>query len=370
MVVLRNILILLAFTCFGTFSQSVSNWTQYRGNKQLTGVSDGVIPSGIQIKWTFDAGDPIKSSPVVYEDKIIMGSTNGVLYCIGMEGELIWKHQTGNAIEAPALILDKKVYIGNLEGILFSFDLTTGDLIWKYETENQIMGAPNWYNAGDKNYIMVGSYDFYLHAVDASSGSGLWKYELDNYLNSTVSVDDEKAIFAGCDGFLHIVNPENGTLRDKYEIASYIAGSPAMKNDIAYLGDYDGGVTAVDIKKESTLWKWNNEQANLPFIASPALHRDKVYLTSRDKYVYCFKKDNGELIWKRNSGFRIDASPLVTRSGLLVANMRGDLQLLNLYNGQVLWSFEVGSPIASNPALYKNNIILGAQDGLVYCIGK
>ena len=361
---------LFLFSCLTGLSQEMQNWNQFRGNQQLTGVSDSRIPSNIEIKWTFHTGSQIKSSPVISGQRIIIGSTNGNLYCLDLSGALLWKRQTGNAIEAPAMILKEKVYVGNLDGTLFCLDLSDGSIIWTYQTDNQIMGAPNWYRNGNQTYILVGSYDFYLHCVNAEKGTGVWKYELDNYLNSTVSVDGHKGVFGGCDGFLHIVNLQNGRAREKIEIASYIAGSPALENEIAYVGDYDGGVTCVDLQRQRKCWKWNNDQANLPFIASPAVYRDNMFLTSRDKFVYCFDKKNGSLRWKRNTGFRIDASPLVTKSGLLVANMRGDLQLLNLYDGKLLWNYEIGSPVFSNPAVYDNRIFLGAGDGLVYCIGK
>ena len=364
------LLIFLVSISTGVFAQSPSDWNQYRGNKQLTGVSEEVIPSGIGIQWTYNTGSSIKASPVISHNKIIIGSTNGNLYCLDMEGNLLWKKQTGNAIEAPALILDQKVFVGNLDGTLFCLDLEKGNILWEYKTENQIMGAPNWYSNNRQTYILVGSYDFYLHCVNGANGEGVWKYELDNYLNSTVSIDNEMAVFGGCDRFLHIVHPKTGKATKKFEIASYIAGSPAMEENVAFLGDYDGGVTCVDMKQKKIRWSWNNEQNNLPFIASPAIYRDKMYITSRDKFIYCFNKTDGTLEWKKNSGFRIDASPLVTKSGLLVANMRGDLQLLNLYKGELLWNYELGSAISSNPAVYNNRIVLGADDGLIYCLGK
>jgi len=60
----------------------------------------------------------------------------------------------------------------------------------------------------------------------------------------------------------------------------------------------------------------------------------------------------------------------VVNDKVVVANMRGDLALVNLSDGKLVWSYEVGSQIISNPAVAGGRIYVGAQDGNVYCFGS
>jgi outer membrane protein assembly factor BamB len=47
----------------------------------------------------------------------------------------------------------------------------------------------------------------------------------------------------------------------------------------------------------------------------------------------------------------------------------GKLYLLNLANGQELWSYSIGSPIISSPIVSDGMVFVGANDGNVYAFG-
>jgi outer membrane protein assembly factor BamB len=49
--------------------------------------------------------------------------------------------------------------------------------------------------------------------------------------------------------------------------------------------------------------------------------------------------------------------------------MRGDLALVNLSDGKVVLTYEIGSQIIHNPALANGRMYVGAYDGNVYCFG-
>jgi eukaryotic-like serine/threonine-protein kinase len=350
--------------------QASGSWPIFRGNQQLTGISKTELPSKPVLLWTFQTGDNIKSAPVVWQDRVITGSTDGFVYCLNTEGKLLWKFESGNAIEAPALIYKNTVYIGNLDGTFFALDLKSGDKKWEHETDNQIIGSANWWEANGSAYIMVGSYDYYLHCIDVQSGRVIWKYESDNFINGAAACSGGRTFFGGCDGFLHVVNINSGSVEKKIDVATYVPGSPALENNKAYLGDYDGRFFQVDVEKEKTTWIWEHESTKLPFIASPAVSGNRLLTANHNKFLYCFDKNTGEKLWEYNTGSRVEASPVVAGNKVIVANMRGDLALVNLLDGKVVWSYEIGSQIISNPAVAEGRIYVGAYDGNVYCFGE
>lgn len=347
-----------------------AGWEMFRGDPALTGVTKEAIPQDPRSLWTYETGDEIKTSPVIYNSLIVFGSGDGHVYCLDMQGKLVWKFNSGNTIEAPALIHDNKVYIGNLGGSLYCLELSTGNEIWKYECDNQIMAAPNIWSDGEQELLLIGSYDYYLHAVNINDGSMAWKYELFNYLNAAVAIENDRAIFGGCDGLLHNVDIRTGKPGDALEIASYVAGSASLENGIAYVGDYDGRFTAADYVNGKILWTWEDTERNLPFIASPSIYENRVIIGNRDRFVYCYDKTSGEVLWKTNSGSRVDASVLTDGRRVLAANMRGDVMLLDITDGKRMWTYETGSPVSGNPALSEGKIIIGTNDGTIWCFGN
>ena len=55
---------------------------------------------------------------------------------------------------------------------------------------------------------------------------------------------------------------------------------------------------------------------------------------------------------------------------MVVASGDGRLYILDLKTGKKIWSYEIGSPVYSTPAVTNNYIIVGADDGKVYVFGK
>ncbi|HOI49698.1 MAG TPA: PQQ-binding-like beta-propeller repeat protein, partial [Prolixibacteraceae bacterium] len=333
---MRSIVLIFVVYFFWQVSaaaQETGCWNIFRGNQHLTGLSQVECPAQPKLLWTFETGDMIKSSPVVCSNKMVVTSTNGTVYCLSMDGKLLWKFETPNSIEASALILDNRVYVGNLDGTFYALDLGSGKKLWEYKTENQIIGSANWWKSGNSTFLLVGSYDYYLHCVDAATGKVKWKYESDNFINGAAAVHHGKAIFGGCDGFLHVVDIATGQADEKINVATYVAGSVALENRVAFVGDYDGCFSRVEIQDGKIAWKWKDEKVHLPFIASPALAGNRVVTASHDKNVYCFDKSSGKLLWSYNTGNRVEASPVVAGKQALVANMRGDLILLDLADG-------------------------------------
>ncbi|MBN2806381.1 MAG: PQQ-binding-like beta-propeller repeat protein [Prolixibacteraceae bacterium] len=360
----------LLFVVVFLLGQTGSSWPNSRGNMQLHGTTTVSFPRQVQLKWTFDADGVFKSAPVIAEGKIVVGSTNGTLYCLSMKGDSIWGFKTGNSIEAPALIHQGVVYIGNLSGTLYALELTTGKQIWTYQTDNQIMGAPTLLRDGTREILAVGSYDYYLHGIDAKTGKKLWQYETENFLNSAPALWNGNAVFGGCDGFLHMVNLKTGISSGKVEVATYVASSPAVIANLAYIGDYDGGFTCIDLEKKNIKWRYTNPDNDLPFIASPSLVADKILIGSRDKFMYCFDRHSGKLLWKKNTGSRIDASTVANTQEVLLINMRGDIMVLNIENGVLVWNYQLGVGAINAPAVISNAIVIAGSNGNVYYLAS
>lgn len=232
------------------------------------------------------------------------------------------------------------------------------------------MGAPTLFKTNDKTILAVGSYDYYLHGIDAKTGLGLWKYESDNFLNSAPALFNRNAVFGGCDGFMLMVNMIDGTSSGKVEVATYVISSPAIANYKAYIGDYDGGFSCIDLNKKEIQWRFENSDNDLLFIASPSIVGDKILIESRDKFMYCFNRNNGELIWKKNTESRIDASTVANNKQVLLINMRGDLMLLNHSDGSTVWNYELGTSVINAPAVIEGAIVIAGSDGNVYFLSS
>lgn len=364
---ITSLLLLFSLSLTG---QTQDSWPIFRGDAALSGFTKSEFPETLDILWTFKGGDQFKGSPVIYNGVIVVASMDGLLYGLNLAGKELWVYTCESGFEASATISHNKVYIGDMAGQMHCLNLETGTLLWSFKTDGQIMGSANIYNLEGKEIILFGSYDYFLYALDANLGEVLWKYESDNFINGAPACFDGNVVFGGCDGFIHVVDIESGELIKKVEVATYVAGSPAMKDSLVFVGDYDGRFSCVDIKNSNIVWTWEDETKNLPFISSPSIVNGIVMAGCRDKFIYCYNMEDGSLYWRYNTGSRVDASVIVNHSKVIVANMRGDVIILDSSTGSLLNQIELGVAISGTPAIINKTIIIAAEDGYVYCLGE
>ena len=72
----------------------------FRNDPGRNGRADGPGPgdSGkIEEIWSFDAGGDVESSPAVVDGKIVIGNSDGTLYCLGSKSNATDKKATENA---------------------------------------------------------------------------------------------------------------------------------------------------------------------------------------------------------------------------------------------------------------------------------
>src|SRR6476646_8793418 len=70
------------------------NWSQFRGNHQLTGVSESNLPAELKLLWTYEAGESIESSAAIVGGTVFVGSQKGELAALNLDnGAVYWKYQ-------------------------------------------------------------------------------------------------------------------------------------------------------------------------------------------------------------------------------------------------------------------------------------
>ena len=194
-----------------TVVEEVGTWPMFRGGQRLLGRASGALPDSLDLVWKFKTDDEIKSSPVMEDGLVYVGSTDANIYAIDLEkGHKVWEYQTGGAVEAGPCVVDGVVFVGSSDTFLYAIDAKNGAFKWKYKTDGKILGGANWTLSpdGQQTWILVGSYDSKLHCVDSANGEVVWTCETDSYVNGSPAVCEGKAIFGGCDAMVHVVSLE------------------------------------------------------------------------------------------------------------------------------------------------------------------
>lgn len=349
------------------------SWKIYRGDPQLSGLSDSKIASSYQLAWTFTADDKIKSSPVISDSLVYITSIDGRLQAVDLHtGKLEWVFTSEYGFEAPPLIMEDQVLVGSLEGRVFAVDKKTGSLKWDYLTEGQIIGSVNYIvkELNEPGLVFFGSYDNFLYCLEAGSGKLRWRYQTTHFINGTPATDGKTIFFGGCDGILHFLDITTGTERQAVNLEYYIAGSPALVENRLFIGHYGGVLFCIDMSG-NIIWQHGDSDNSAPIVASPAVDKTRVIYGTRDFNLYCLNRNTGKPIWTFNTQGNIDGSAVIGNNGKVVfGSGDGYLYIVNLLDGTLIWSTDLGIPIISSPAVTDNYLLINSQAGILYAFRR
>ena len=369
--VLKNTLIAF-FLIFSAFSLShaqdtpAENWSQFRGNHQLTGVSLSNVPTSLKQLWTYEAGDSIESSAAIVGGTVFVGSQKGELVALSLEnGSVYWKYSTGGAIgESSPAYSGGVVYIGDLDGTLHAVNASDGKRLWTTKTGGEIKSSPVVY--GDR--VLIGSYDENLYCVSARNGSVLWKFKTNGPVHTTPGIASGIAFIAGCDEMFRAIRISDGKEVFSVSSGAYTGASPALRSGMAYYGTFDNEVLGVSLGQHNIAWRYEHPQRKFPYYSSAAVTAARVVIGGRDKMVHGLTL-NGKMAWTFATRARVESSPAIAGGRVYVGSNDGRFYVLALTNGAKLWEFNAGAPLSASPAIANGRIVIGSQDGRLYCFG-
>lgn len=357
-----RLVILLAFAL-----SCRADWTQFRGNPQLTGVTTATPPKAPKLLWTYEAGDAIESSAAIAGGAAYFGVSNGEVHAVDMQtGKLRWKYKASEAMgESSPAVHAGIVYIGDLMGSIHAIDAATGKAKWTMKTGGEIKSSP----VVAEGKVLIGSYDGILYAVDAATGKLAWQVKTKAQVHATPAVVNGLAFISGCDGVLRAIRIANGQQAYEVTIGSYTGASAAIEGQVAYFGTFDNQVLAADLPRRRILWRYEHPQRKFPYYATAAVMNGRVYVGGRDKILHALDAKTGKEVWSFAAKARIDSSPVITSDGrIFFGSNDGNVYALDTA-GKEVWKFTAGAPVSASPAMDGNRLVIGSQDGRLYCFG-
>ena len=116
----------------GESSPAVRNGVVYVGDL------DGDRPRGAmrstgKALWTFKTASEIKSSPVAVDDRVLIGSYDGTLYCLSAkDGKPLWKFTTENYVHGTPAVCDGIAYISGCDEVFRGIRVSDGKQMFEF----------------------------------------------------------------------------------------------------------------------------------------------------------------------------------------------------------------------------------------------
>lgn len=303
-------------------------------------------------------------------------------------GRIVWRVRTGGTVRSSPILVDSTLYVGSSDGLLRALDIASGGERWSFDTGAPVVSAA----AVTGDLVVVANRRHELTALNRHSGTVRWRKETGpdlplawgwegwDYFTSSPTVADGVLLFASGNGTLYALDPATGTERWSMATPRRFRATPAVAGGVVYIGGGDGIVRAIDLASGRERWTFETRGASLAaeefgfdrtqIQSSAAVVDGVVYVGSRDASVYALDAATGVLRWTQTEGSAwVSASPAVTDS--LVVSARSSstrVHGLDRATGEVRWSVATGALVLSSPVVAGSTVYVANGGGTLVAL--
>ncbi|MGA2158235.1 MAG: PQQ-binding-like beta-propeller repeat protein [Dehalococcoidia bacterium] len=348
---------------------AATSWPIFQHDLMHSGRSQYIGPQTNNVKWSYQTGNIVSSSPAIGADgTIYVGSYDNNLYAINPNGTRKWTFPTG-VYGAPAIGSDGTIYAGSSDNYLYAItdNVTAGIQKWRFGTLDHIESCPA---IGGDGTLYVGSDDGYLYAITDNLTAGIQKWRFgptNNSISASPAIGSNGTIYVGSwNNYIYAIT-DNGTAGNqkwRFQTGGDVVSSPAIASDgTIYEGSNDAYIYAITDNGTAGNQKWQFQTGG-EVLSSPAIGSDgTIYAGSLDDYLYAINP-NGTQKWSYRTGGLIVSSPAIGNDGTVYVHSEDG----NLYavtpNGTLVWSYMTGQP-PRGPMNFDSSAAIGS-DGTLY----
>lgn len=380
----RTFSVELIFLIFILFSVCESQFQN--GNAHEGVYPDIIVQNSVELQWKYKTVGAVRSTPAIINSTMLVGSTDGNLYCLSLKGKEIWKYKAEGSVCSSPVIKNNVAYFSCRKNFVYAVSIQNGNLLWKKH-----LGEPLKYERGfdyyigsptiENNRLYIGSADGNLYALDLNNGKMRWKFKATSIIRSTPAVDERNIYFGDYLGKVFAIDKSNGTLvwifstiGDTIDNEQYsfdrkaILASPTLSGNKLFIGSRDGFLYALDKQTGKELWHYDYQ---VSWIISTVAVKDNILITgtSDGRFIHALDVDNGKELWRFKTLGPVWASPFISGNNVvIIPSNDGYIYALNLTSGNELWRYRIGTQNFSAAVPFNNNIYFGSDDGNIYSL--
>jgi outer membrane protein assembly factor BamB/tRNA A-37 threonylcarbamoyl transferase component Bud32 len=312
--------------------------------------------------WSFDCEDEVRSSPLVFDNALYIGSYDNNLYSLDAEtGKERWRYATDGGIVSSPCVWNEMVFFGSEDQVFYAVYTRTGRIVWTCPTGGKIRSSPRQ----EYGHVFFGSDDHHLYAVSAKSGQGLWRFDAEAPIRSSPVIGDEIVIFGSDNGIVYALDVQSGELRWKYQTGRSVQSSPTVAESFVYVGSDSCSVYALDVTNGWPVWRYRTTGK---VISSPLVVKDTAYVGSNDRHLHALDARTGGLIWKHATEGAVISSPRLADEAIYFGSADAHLYSLEATTGNLRWKFRTGGDITSSPAIADGVVYVSSTDHTIYAL--
>ena len=266
------------------------------------------------------------------DNKIYVADNIGFIYVINFDtGKLVWIKNHGIPLKSNIKIFDKKIYLVNQDNRLLSLSQKDGSIIWDVRSSTSFIKTQNLLSlaiAPDGTLITLNSSGDLLK-IKASSGQIYWSLKIsafnfiqdNDFFSSSKIVIDENAIIFSSQSSIFSINLSNGNLNWKLDMN--LKNTPIIDKKNVYLVSDSGYFVNVDKITGKVVWSINilkvlKRRKQKTQVTGFIIGSGKIYMTTLNGYLIVYSAVSGKNEYIKKIGDAINADPIISNGELYV----------------------------------------------------
>ncbi len=342
-------------------------------------------------------GSPAASTPVSDGKTVVSYFGSCGLVCYDLDGNEQWKFELPTAVTnnefgtgTSPVVVDGTVVLArdlSKDSAVYAIDLATGSQKWKAERKQKTAYSSPvvWDDGGTKVLIVPGMAS--LTGYDLQSGKELWVVnKMSSVACTTPVVFKDTLVYSGwAPGGSDFKLPTFDEILKQAgdDKLGYLTKDGAAKTPFGNFFDNndpnkDGKITreewaenmkvleggenrAVALKrggKGEIAWSYTK---NLPYVPSPVVYRDRMYLLKDGPLMTCLDAKTGKPVYEAErvkAGARYYASPVAANGHIYIASLEGTVAVIVAGEDapDVVYSVKLPEPVRATPAIAHNTL--------------
>jgi putative nucleotidyltransferase with HDIG domain len=265
------------------------------------GVIYAVDETKRKILWSYKAGEPVESAPVVGPDALTVVDRASGIHRLTFAGDLVWKSKPRGRIATPVREADGTLYFGTEGNALVALSVADGSELWRTPLASELTAGP--LPVGD--LILAGCKDGSIRGIQRSGRAG-WAFAGPSAATSFVLADEGRLYYAAEDGLLR----------------------------------------AVDIGGRKARWK---VRTNGPVRGAALVAGKRLLFLTANNVLYCLDKGGGDILWWQPLPARPRFDPILAGERVVVATQSQVVAAYDLKTGAKTGEYAQEAESRSNP---------------------
>jgi outer membrane protein assembly factor BamB len=306
--------------------------------------------------------------PCVYEDRIIVADTYGVLAAVTLDGEKAWSVSTdnqSNTNSAPVVIGSRVYFSGSGEFVIV--DIDSGRVVKRRTLDN---ASSHLFGRRVVSYGNMGIYpeNERLVLFDLGSGETIRTIPIPGESRMSPAVYNNMILISDLEGKFLMIDAGTGNVVSsiKTSLTMPVAIAITVHGTSAFIAGRKGMVACIDLNKKEVVWETLLSDDKQAAVYHDMIFGNNTLFVFSRGTLYALSAATGKPLYGEIRG--LSCPPAYIGGSIVIGLKDKTVKALNPVTGKRKASFDAGDEITARPVLYKEKIIAGTASGKVLII--